>query len=288
MSWGAVIGAGAGIIGGALASRGAGNAADAQAGASQAAIDEQRRVTNMLLRMQDPSRQFGYQAMGDLASLYGYSMPGYQNANMLLNGQWAGAPGGGQGGQFTLPRNAGAMGGRWGNLQGQIGDAQRPGGGAGQQRPDHLGPSAAGQPGNMSRFFTSPDYGFRRDEGTRGIEQSAAARGGAFSGNALRGLDEFNSNLAAGEYGNYFNRLMAMSGMGQTATTQAGNYMQQGAGNIGNMLQNQGDARASGIMGQTNAWLGGAGLGLDTMNAWNNRGGGGQVSSSPWSYGARG
>jgi hypothetical protein len=106
---------------------------------------------------------------------------------------------------------------------------------------------------DYTNFFKSPDYTFRRDEGTRGVERTAAAKGGAFSGNALKALAEFNSNLAAGEFGNYFNRQAAMAGIGQTATAQtnqAGLITGQG---VSDALQKQGDARASGVAGQYNA-----------------------------------
>jgi hypothetical protein len=61
------------------------------------------------------------------------------------------------------------------------------------------GTSADGTAGNMSRFFASPDYEFRRSESLRGLERSAAARGGALGGNALRATTELGGNLAAGE-----------------------------------------------------------------------------------------
>jgi hypothetical protein len=117
--------------------------------------------------------------------------------------------------------------------------------------------SQPGQPGNMSRFFTSPDYTFRRDEGQRGIGNSFAARGGAASGNALRALSEFNSNLASSEFGNYYNRLASLAGMQQTANNQNQQAGQYAASQIGQGLINQGDARASGAMGQYGAILGG-------------------------------
>jgi hypothetical protein len=107
---------------------------------------------------------------------------------------------------------------------------------------------------DYSAFFKSPDYTFRRDEGTRGIERTAAARGGAFSGNALKALNEFNSNLAAGEFGNYFNRQAALAGIGQAATAQTNQAGLYTGSMVGNALQNQGDARASGIVGQYNAY----------------------------------
>jgi hypothetical protein len=107
---------------------------------------------------------------------------------------------------------------------------------------------------DMSGFFTSPGYQFRRDEGTRGLERSAAARGGAFSGNALRALAEFNSGLASQEFGNYFNQLASIAGIGQTATNQTAAYGADHAANAGRNALYAGDARASGIIGQGNAY----------------------------------
>jgi len=107
---------------------------------------------------------------------------------------------------------------------------------------------------DYSSFYKSPDYTFRQSEGLKGIERTAAARGGAFSGNALKALNEFNSNLAAGGFNDYFNHQAALAGIGQTATAQnnqAGLITGQG---VSNALQNQGDARASGVAGSYNAW----------------------------------
>jgi hypothetical protein len=107
---------------------------------------------------------------------------------------------------------------------------------------------------NYSAFFKSPDYTFRQSQGLQGIERSAAARGGAFSGNALKALNEFNSNLAAGGFNDYFNHQAALAGIGQTATSQTNQAGLITANSVGNALQNAGDARASGVAGQYNAW----------------------------------
>lgn len=115
------------------------------------------------------------------------------------------------------------------------------------------GATPAGAP-NMNAFFTSPGYDFRRTEGMRGIERTAAARGGAFSGNALRALTDFNSGLASGEFGQYVNQLAGIAGTGQTATNQTAVL---GANNAANMGQNAlyaGNARASGIENQGNIY----------------------------------
>lgn len=108
----------------------------------------------------------------------------------------------------------------------------------------------------QASFAASPGYDFRRSEGMRGIQQTAAARGGAFSGNALKALAEFNGNLASSEYGSWWNQQAGLAGVGQNATNAVGQFGQNAAGNIGNALMNQGDARASGIIGSTNALTG--------------------------------
>jgi hypothetical protein len=124
-----------------------------------------------------------------------------------------------------------------------------------QAAPTADGGAAGGTPGqpNMAGFFTSPDYNFRRSEGNRDIQGTFAARGGAQSGNALRALTEFNSNLASGEFGNYFNRLTTLAGLGSASTNQTAAYGAQAAGQAGRNALIAGDARASGIAGRANA-----------------------------------
>lgn len=107
-----------------------------------------------------------------------------------------------------------------------------------------------------ANFTASPDYAFRRDEGTRDINNSFAARGGALSGNALRRLTEFNSGLAGSEFGNWWNRQAGLAGVGQTSAQNLGTLGANSAANIGNALQNGANARASGIVDSTNAYTG--------------------------------
>lgn len=135
---------------------------------------------------------------------------------------------------------------------------------------------------DYSAFFKSPDYTFRQSEGTKGIERSAAARGGAFSGNALKALTEFNSNLAAGEFGNYFNRQAALAGIGQAATSQTNQAGLYTGSMVGNALQNQGDARASGVVGQYNSYGNALGdIGQAAGYYFRNRGSGFDPNADP-------
>lgn len=108
--------------------------------------------------------------------------------------------------------------------------------------------------GDYSSFTASPDYNFVRTEGQRGLEQSAAARGGAFSGNALRALSDYNQGLASEQYGNYYNRLAGLAGVGQSATGSTAQAGQNAANNISQNYIGSADARASGIIGAGNAW----------------------------------
>lgn len=121
-------------------------------------------------------------------------------------------------------------------------------------------------------FQEDPGYQFRLSEGLKALDQQAAARGGLISGAALKASQRYGQNAASDEYQNAFNRyqvnrsnqlnpLQALAGQAQSATNTLGqasqNYANQGA----NALQNAGNARASGYVGQANALtdaLGGA------------------------------
>ena len=93
-------------------------------------------------------------------------------------------------------------------------------------------------------FMASPDYEFRRGEGMRAIEGSAAARGGAFSGNALKALNQYNSNLASGEFGNWWNRQAGLVDVGRNAAGTVANLGANAASNIGNALIGGGQRQA--------------------------------------------
>jgi len=102
----------------------------------------------------------------------------------------------------------------------------------------------------LSNFTATPGYQFRLNEGNRAIERSAAARGGALSGPALKGMERFTQDYASNEYGNYLNRLSSLAGVGQTATNQISGYGQTNAANQATAAQNAGTARASGYTNQ--------------------------------------
>ena len=107
--------------------------------------------------------------------------------------------------------------------------------------------------------YMDPSYQFRLGEGMKALERQAAARGGLISGGALKAAQRYGQDYASQEFGNAYNRLAAMAGIGQTAT----GAMSNAAGNYGvNQGQNYmgaANARASGYLGGANAIAGGAG-----------------------------
>jgi hypothetical protein len=143
-----------------------------------------------------------------------------------------------------------------------------------------------------------PGYQFRLNQGEGALERSAAANGSLLSGNTLEAQQEFGQNYASNEYQNVynralqqyqqnygifennqtntFNRLAALSGLGQTTAAQLGTQGQQAASNLGNIsltsgaqqgqdIQNAAAATASGYVGGANAWSGPLGGGTNSL-----------------------
>lgn len=116
----------------------------------------------------------------------------------------------------------------------------------------------------MADFVKDPGYDFRMQQGQQGLDRSAAARGGALSGGAIKASERYNQDYASGEYGKAYdrynndlttryNRLANIAGTGQTATAQIGQQGTQVAGQLGENYMQAGNARASGYVGQANA-----------------------------------
>lgn len=136
----------------------------------------------------------------------------------------------------------------------------------------------------VPQFLSSnPAYQFRQQEAQKALERSAAARGGLLSGQFAKALQERSQGLASEEFGNAFNRLSGVVGMGQQAGqqlsslrertgermltnigaqaglrqqagTQRAAIGQQFAGSLADLMRSRGDAVATGQIGQANAY----------------------------------
>lgn len=138
---------------------------------------------------------------------------------------------------------------------------------AGEQALNKLIPLTDYQNFGMTQFQADPGYAFRMSEGMKGLERSAASRGGLLSGATLKGIQRFGQDLGSQEYMNAFNRyqteraarlqpLQSLAGVGQTTAQQLGQAGMQSAQSIGDTLTSGAAARASGYVGQANALTG--------------------------------
>lgn len=107
---------------------------------------------------------------------------------------------------------------------------------------------------DFSSFERSPGHQFRLQQGEQALNRAAAARGRLDSGATMQDLMRFGQGLASNEFNNYNNRLAALAGVGQNATTTLGSLGATSAANQGNALMQAGQARASGYEGVANAY----------------------------------
>lgn len=153
-------------------------------------------------------------------------------------------------------------------------EMQKPWQEAGEQALNKLIPLTDYTPFGTDQFQADPGYAFRLSEGMKGLERSAAARGGLLSGATLKGIQRYGQDMASQEYTNAFNRyqaerqarlgpLQSLAGVGQTATQQIGQAGQNYAANAGEAMMSGAAARASGYMGGANALSGALNTGLN-------------------------
>lgn len=100
----------------------------------------------------------------------------------------------------------------------------------------------------------SPAFTSRYDTGVDTILQNAAATGGLRGGNTQGSLANFGSTLLADVIQQQLGNLGGLVNIGSGTAGQLGQLGQSSAGNISNLLSQQGAARATGIAGQYGAW----------------------------------
>jgi hypothetical protein len=109
-------------------------------------------------------------------------------------------------------------------------------------------------------YQADPGYAFRFNEGMKGLNASAAARGGLISGNALKGATDYGQASGSQEYQNAYNRYLTNNAQNlqayntNTANQQyLANLGQSSANNQANQIGNFGNAAAGNIIGAGNA-----------------------------------
>lgn len=121
---------------------------------------------------------------------------------------------------------------------------------------------------SMADFEKDPGYQFRFDEGMKALERTQAAKGGLFSGGAMRESQRYGQGLASQEFNsafdrfntsqnNVFNRLNSLTSSGQNAATQTGNFGANATNQANNARMSGAAARAGGVVGSANSWISG-------------------------------
>jgi hypothetical protein len=137
-----------------------------------------------------------------------------------------------------------------GNLQPRI-DA---GNQAIQQQQNLLGLNGSeAQQGAFDSFNESPGQKFLRDRGQRNLLRNSSAIGGLGGGNVRSALVEQGVGFAQQDFNNQFGRLGQIAGQGQAAATNVGQFGQNATNQINQNNINASEARASGILGRTQA-----------------------------------
>ena len=156
-----------------------------------------------------------------------------------------------------------------------------------------------------SSIRSTPGYQFNLDQGLKASESSAAARGGALSGRALKELNNFAQNYADNFYGNEVNRRMSLANFGYgmdkdyndanmdllTARGQANADYYGNLSNYARMHEQAGmDMYANQVGMWTGAMAGGMGGGGNSgSNSGSNSGGNaGYINTSQWLGGGAG
>jgi hypothetical protein len=159
-------------------------------------------------------------------------------------------------------------------------------------------------------YQADPGYAFRFNEGMKGLNATAASRGGLISGNALRAATDYGQQAGSQEYQNAYNRYLTnnqqnlqayntntgiqqnLASMGQaSANNQAGAAGAFGNSAAGNII-GAGNANAAGMVGGANAVTSGLGTYLNynqnqnMLNAFNNRNASAYANQAMNQYGA--
>jgi len=114
--------------------------------------------------------------------------------------------------------------------------------------------------GNLENFNVNTDPGaaFRFNEGMKGLNATAAARGGLMSGNALRAATQYGQDMGSQEYQNAYNRVAGIAGVGQSTANNLGVAGQNYANAVGNLgmtsANNSGNALMTGAQARASAY----------------------------------
>jgi hypothetical protein len=119
-------------------------------------------------------------------------------------------------------------------------------------------------------MYQDPGYAFRMEEGMNALNRSMAAKGLGVSGSNIKGALRYGQNLGSQEFGaaygramdeynsrlnranTGYNRLAALSGVGQTATDKVGSAASSYGANVGNIAMGNAATQGNALMQRGN------------------------------------
>jgi hypothetical protein len=114
-----------------------------------------------------------------------------------------------------------------------------------------------------------PGYQFAQQQGQNQTLAAAGAMGMGLSGNTLAGLSRYNQGLADQTYQSELQNLLAPVQIGQAAAAGQAANIGQGAQNMGNIYQNQGNNLANIAIGEMGGITGSIGNAMNTYTTLN-------------------
>jgi len=253
---GAILGAVGSIAGGLLGSSASKSSANQQAQSDAMAIAEQRRQFDTLQGLLAPYSSAGTGALSGLLALTGVGSQGTAGGALDWNAYLAQNP--------DVAAEAARV-----VSQGQFGSPQEYaqfhygtyGKNEGRELPTTAGTAGVdgftAQQQAIGQLEQSPMFQALARQGEQGILQNASATGGLRGGNVQGALAQFRPALLNQQIQQQMQNLSGIASLGQNSAAMQGQSGVQMGQNIGNIMQNTGQAQAYGTLGSANA-LGGA------------------------------
>lgn len=268
---------GGGLLGSAVIGSNASKKAGQQvADGSAAAIAEQRRQFDTMLRLAQPGLDRANQAAGVYMQALG--LGGGQGAPQSFQApQTGGVQSGGFQGSYTGGSNVPQMqlapddgSPKWSNesrlMTGGIGT-----GATNVPPPQQVQtgasplPATGGQQGALdvaSMVRQTPGYQAQLDQGLKAIDRAAPLVGGMYSGRRMKALNDYGQQTFGSYYSDWMNRVGGMAGQAPQIAQNMGQAGMQNAANIGGLMMTGANARAGATMNGANAWTSAIGTGL--------------------------
>jgi hypothetical protein len=119
----------------------------------------------------------------------------------------------------------------------------------------------------MGDFQNDPAWQAQFDSGVNALDRSATARGGLYSGAAMKGVHEYGQQFQRQSFNDRINALSGYAGQGQQAAGAAAGMASQTGGQLGGMAFGFGQQNAANRINYANAKAGTQGMGI--QNALN-------------------